>query len=123
MSEIISCQTAVPYTWGGQCLGWHLVQDEQMSVIEELMPSNSAEVLHYHERSKQFFYVLSGSLTIATPSGTQIIRANEGLRIWPGIRHRVVNASREAARFLVISVPPSHGDRINVADLKSKASP
>jgi mannose-6-phosphate isomerase-like protein (cupin superfamily) len=35
-----------------------------------------------------------------------------GLRIPPGIRHQIRNDSICPARFLVISQPPSHGDRI-----------
>ena len=36
----------------------------------------------------------------------------EGLHVAPGEMHRVVNAAETPAQFLVISAPPSHGDRI-----------
>jgi mannose-6-phosphate isomerase-like protein (cupin superfamily) len=36
----------------------------------------------------------------------------QGLRIPPGVRHRFRNDSAAPVRFLVVSQPPSHGDRI-----------
>jgi mannose-6-phosphate isomerase-like protein (cupin superfamily) len=48
------------YTWGSGCDGWHLVKQEGLSVIEERMPPGSAEVMHFHNRTQQFFYILAG---------------------------------------------------------------
>lgn len=40
------------------------------------------------------------------------LHAGEGLHIPPRVRHRITNRSGEVVHFLVISQPPSHGDRI-----------
>jgi len=42
---------------------------------------------------------------------TTLLRAGTGIRVLPGARHQISNPSSSAARFLVISQPPSHGDR------------
>lgn len=54
----ISKDTAEHYTWGGNCDGWHLVKNAELSIIEERMPSGTAEVRHFHQRAQQFFYIL-----------------------------------------------------------------
>ncbi len=99
------------YTWGAGCDGWHLVQSESLSVIEERMPPGTSEVGHRHRRARQFFYVLEGTLHIEVDGSQHPLRPGEGLEIAPGAAHQVRNDGRDAARFLVVSQPPSHGDR------------
>lgn len=109
---MISGRTAEHYQWGAGCDGWHLVKSEELSVIEEAMPSGTSEVRHFHTRSRQFFFVLAGRLTIELEGQIEELHAQEGLEIAPGVRHRVFNNSTAEVRFLVTSAPPSHGDRI-----------
>jgi len=101
------------YRWGDDCDGWHLVKDAQLSVIEELMPAGAAEIRHHHLRAQQFFYVLAGEVLMEIEGKTTLVPAGSGIRVLPGERHRIRNPSSGAARFLVISQPPSHGDRVN----------
>lgn len=112
MSEPTSRQTAPHYMWGDGCDGWHLVRHELVSVIEEQMPPGAREQRHRHAKSRQFFYVLDGQLTMETEGGFHLLRAGEGIEISPGQRHQAINDSGADVRFLVISTPPSHGDRI-----------
>ncbi len=106
-----SKHTAEHYTWGAGCDGWHLLKSEQLSVIQEAMPPHTAEVAHSHRQSRQFFYVLSGALSIELADGSMRLSVGEGLHIAPGEIHRVMNSAETPAQFLVISAPPSHGDR------------
>jgi len=108
----ISRATAEHYSWGTHCDGWHLVKDAALSVIEEQMPPASFEELHSHRSAQQFFFILSGEVIIELECEEIRLHAGEGLHIPPRVRHRMSNQSREAARFLVISQPPSHGDRV-----------
>ena len=114
----ISVLNAVHYTWGGpnadQCDGWHLVKTAALSVIEERMPPGTEERRHRHERARQFFYVLSGELVLDVEGKVILLTAGEGLEIEPGAVHQAINRSAEDLRFLVVSQPPSHGDRTNV---------
>ena len=111
-SQRTSHAAAEHYTWGNQCDGWHLVKDQALSVIEEQMPAGTSEVLHYHERAQQFFFVLSGEAVMEVDGCNVKLALREGLRILPGVHHRIRNESTEPVQFLVISQPPSHGDRV-----------
>ena len=79
-----SRDNAEHYAWGDGCDGWHLVRAASLGVIEERMPSGTAEVRHWHNVTLQFFYVLTG----------QLDREN-------------------IAEFLVISAPPVGQDRVS----------
>ncbi len=110
----ISRENAEHYRWGVDCDGWHLVIDKQLSVIEEFMPPGSAEIRHYHERSQQFFYILTGEVLMEVNGENVLIPAGCGVRILPGTRHQIRNPSSSPVRFLVISQPSSRDDRIEV---------
>jgi mannose-6-phosphate isomerase-like protein (cupin superfamily) len=109
---MIRKETAEHYTWGGGCDGWHLVRQPEVSVIQERMPPGSAEVRHAHARARQFFFILAGTATMEIGEGREVLRAQEGIEIAPGVYHRISNEGIGDLEFLVISQPPSHGDRI-----------
>ena len=109
----ISTQTAEHYTWGGLCDGWFLLKGDAVHVIQERMPPGAAEVMHWHRRSSQFFYVLRGTLTMFTATSSATISPGQGVVVEPEVHHRVTNDSSADVDFLVISCPPSHGDRVN----------
>lgn len=114
-NDSISDVGAEYYTWGAKsnpCDGWHLVRTTELSVILERMPAGASEVRHYHERARQFFFVLEGELTIEIVSETFILAPQQGVEIAPTTPHQIFNRSSEDVRFLVISQPPSHGDRV-----------
>jgi mannose-6-phosphate isomerase-like protein (cupin superfamily) len=91
--------------------GWHLVRTPELSVILERMPPGASEVPHYHQRARQFFFVLEGELTIEIGSEKFTLRSEEGIEVAPTLSHQVFNRSSQDVRFLVISQPASHGDR------------
>lgn len=111
MNRVIDTGTAEHYVWGQQCDGWHLLRGETLSVIEERMPPGAREQRHFHTRARQFFYVLEGQLTMEVEGDSHQLEAGHGIEVEPGERHQAINASATGVRFLVISSPPSHGDR------------
>jgi mannose-6-phosphate isomerase-like protein (cupin superfamily) len=106
-----STATAHHYTWGDACDGWHLVKAAAFSVIEERMPPGTSEVRHWHARARQFFYVLSGTLTIEVEGATHVLDAGNGIELPSGTAHQARNEAAGDVRFLVISSPPHQGDR------------
>jgi mannose-6-phosphate isomerase-like protein (cupin superfamily) len=76
------------------------------------MPPGTAEQRHLHRHATQFFYVLAGELTIERSREEYRLRPNTGLTIPAGTPHQVFNRGSQDARFLVVSEPPSHGDRV-----------
>ena len=110
---MVDKQTAPHYSWGRGCDGWHLVQTATLSVIEERMPAGTSEVRHYHEKANQFFYVLRGHLSIEVSGNEFVLSSGQGVHIAAGEPHQVRNQASVDAEFLVVSNPPSHGDRVS----------
>jgi len=100
------------YTWGEVCDGWHLVKDDRLSVIEEEMPPQAAERRHFHRKSQQFFYVLDGEAELEIEGIRVHLLRGQGVHVPPEACHQMRNQSTAPVRFLVISEPPSHGDRV-----------
>ncbi len=113
--SIVNRENAPHYTWGKDCHGWHLVQAKELSVIEEMVPPGSGEVRHYHEKSNQFFYVLSGKATIEIGGRVVQVGAKEGVWVEAGAPHQLMNREETDLHFIVTSSPPSHGDKIEAS--------
>jgi mannose-6-phosphate isomerase-like protein (cupin superfamily) len=112
----IDRETAPHYVWGSGCDGWRLIQTPTLSVIEERMPPGTSEMRHYHRQAHQFFYVLRGSLSVESGGVDTVLRAGQGTAVQAGEPHQVRNRSASDVEFLVVSQPPSHGDRIAVEE-------
>ena len=111
-----SIHNAEHYTWGNNCEGWHLLKSESLSVIQERMPYNATEQLHYHQSSQQVFYILSGIATFEINGQIEIISSDESIHVPRKTLHRISNRNQEDPTFIVISEPKSHGDRIEIVD-------
>ena len=114
MGELRSITSAEHYIWGDGCDGWFLLKAAGFHVIEERMPPGAEEKRHHHSRAEQLFYVLCGELTMRFEGHSVQVRSREAVRVVAGEVHQAANESSAAAEFLVISCPPSHGDRTNV---------
>jgi mannose-6-phosphate isomerase-like protein (cupin superfamily) len=110
----VSIENAEHYLWGGINEGWHLLKREEMSVIQERVPVGGAEVLHYHDLERQFFYVLEGEGTMVFEDHEVNLKKGQGIEIRPKVKHQFKNQSSADVHFLVISVPTTKGDRINL---------
>lgn len=110
----VSIKNAEHYVWGGSSDGWHLLKCDDVSVIQERVSAGQAEIMHYHQTARQFFYMLEGEGQIRLENDLLLLSKGEGMEIAPLVKHRFENNSSAEVVFLVISVPKSHGDRINV---------
>ncbi|MEQ9887479.1 cupin domain-containing protein [Pectobacterium zantedeschiae] len=111
---MISKDNAEHYVWGDSCDGWYLVKRQDMSIIHERMPSGAKEKRHYHSESRQFFFVLAGTLTIELEGEAHIITEHQGLEIPPSTKHQAKNESDDNVDFIVVSHPTTRGDRIDL---------
>lgn len=109
------------YTWGTHCSGWPLVNTATLSIIEECMPPNTEEVLHYHKNAQQFFYILRGTASFIIENEAFTVNANEGIHILPRKKHQIINKEQHNLEFLVISEPTSRGDKMNNPFLEEQA--
>ena len=122
MPKPISRDNAAQYFWGEGCASWHLLRDPNLSVIEESVPPGACEVVHFHERAQQFFFILSGKATMVVEGEPTTFGVGQGLSIPPGVSHQFRNESNEQVTFLVISQPPSHGDRVEQASSREDST-
>lgn len=111
---MISKDNAEHYVWGNNCDGWHLLKNQELSIIYEHMPPATAEKRHVHCVSRQFFFVLEGELTMEVEGVEHRLQAQQGIEILPGAKHQAQNKSRNSVTFLVISHPTTRGDRTEV---------
>lgn len=110
----VSKYNAEHYIWGNICDGWHLVKSNELSIIHEKMPSKTMEVRHLHQKSRQFFFVLSGQAAMEVNGEVILLNQHEGVEILPNIPHQMMNNSDKEIEFIVVSTPTSKGDRVLV---------
>lgn len=111
---ISSIANAEHYFWGANCEGWHLVKTPELSIIQERMPANTSEKLHYHTLVQQFFFILAGTATFIVDGQDITVPAQHGFHILPRQVHRILNQTNTDLLFTVTSQPTSRGDRIEV---------
>ena len=112
--HVVDITNTEHYEWGDCCEGWHFLKSETLSVIRERMPGLSKEQLHYHSKAQQFFYILSGEALFKIDGSSYIVSPGKGISIKPGIKHLILNNTVDDLEFLVISEPPSRGDRVDI---------
>ena len=110
---VVSIKNAEHYIWGEICDGWHLLKRDDMSIIQERVPAGAAEIMHYHTKARQFFYILDGEGVLSLNDQQVVLHKGQGLEVPPQVRHQFRNQSNEDVHFLVISVPTTRGDRVN----------
>jgi mannose-6-phosphate isomerase-like protein (cupin superfamily) len=110
----IDRNSAEHYIWGKICDGWHFLSRPELSILAERVPADAAEMRHYHSKSRQFFYILSGKATIEIEGQCIELTEGQGVEVNPGARHQFMNRSTEDVHFLVISNPATKGDRVDV---------
>ncbi len=111
-TKVVSQENVEHYLWGKECDGWYLVKSDGLTVILERMPPGTSEERHFHRISRQFFYVLEGQLHIEVEHHDFVVNAGEGIEVSPGQEHQAINNGSHPVRFITVSQPPSHGDRV-----------
>jgi quercetin dioxygenase-like cupin family protein len=114
MTIVKSTQNSENYKWGGNCDGWHLLNTNSLSVIQEKMPPGTSECKHYHNFSQQLFFILAGTATFEIEGEVFVVSSKESIHVPKGAKHFIANRGDQELEFLVISEPKSHGDRINL---------
>lgn len=109
--RIVDREHAEHYNWKTVCDGWHLVKSEELSIIAEKMPPNTFEDIHFHYKTKQFFYILSGEAEMRLQDTAVTLTAGTGIEIEPLELHQMSNVSAAPVEFMVVSMPKSHGDK------------
>jgi mannose-6-phosphate isomerase-like protein (cupin superfamily) len=112
---VVSIENAEHYIWGEVCDGWHLLKRDDLSVIQERVPAGAAEVVHVHNIARQFFYMIEGEGTMIFQDHEVILKKGEGIEIAPQTKHQFKNQSTADVHFLVLSVPSTRAERVNLS--------
>lgn len=99
------------YKWGNNCDGWNLISTPEVSIKQELMPSQTAEKLHYHSYAEQFFFILKGQAKFLIEDKSVLVNANQGLQIKAGDKHKIMNETDQDLEFILYSYPSTQNDR------------
>jgi len=102
------------YKWGDDCYGWNYIDTATLSVKQELMPPDTAEQLHYHEKSTQVFFILKGKATFIIDGEETELKVEQGIEIKPGQKHFISNKEQSDLEFILYSYPSTKNDRINL---------
>ena len=113
MKAVSKYQPLKHYKWGNDCDSWNLVDEDDLSVKQELMPSGSEEVKHFHQAAQQFFFILKGKATFEMENSIIEINAGEGLLIEALKKHRIINKEQDDLEFILCSQPSAKNDRVN----------
>jgi mannose-6-phosphate isomerase-like protein (cupin superfamily)/ribosomal protein S18 acetylase RimI-like enzyme len=115
-TQVFSTQNAPHYTWGKNSEAWYLHDAADLSILEERMPPGETETLHYHVKAQQVFYILSGTALLEVDGEQNNLEAGESLHIKPKSLHRISNQGSGDLRFVLVSQPKAHGDRIDIIE-------
>jgi len=102
------------YKWGDDCYGWNFIDSDILSVKQELMPPDTAEQLHYHEKASQVFFILKGKATFSIDGEICVLKPEQGIEIKPGQKHFIANKETSDLEFILYSTPSTKNDRINI---------
>lgn len=102
------------YKWGDDCYGWNFIDTDALSVKQELMPPDTAE-MHYHERANQVFFILRGKATFLIDGTESTLKPEQGIEIKAGQKHQVCNKESTDLEFILYSSPSTKNDRINIS--------
>lgn len=102
------------YKWGDDCYGWNYIDTDALSVKQELMPPDTSEQLHFHEKSTQVFFILKGRAAFSIDGVISELKPEQGIAIKPGQKHFISNKETTDLEFILYSSPSTKNDRINL---------
>lgn len=84
---------------------------ENQSLAEARVPPGGQTDEHYHEKSEEIYYFVSGSGRMRLGAEEQEVRAGDCVVIPPGVKHKLWNPGSQPLVLLCASAPAySHDD-------------
>lgn len=108
-------------SWGDGCDAWELMATPELAVVADAMPPGTSETAHHHQRASQFFYVLSGELTVKFDGASVTAQAGQGVSVPAGVAHKAMNSGTQPVEFLAIAGPSNDRDRMNETSVPLEA--
>jgi mannose-6-phosphate isomerase-like protein (cupin superfamily) len=85
------------------------------SLAEARLPPGASTTAHYHPRSEQIYYILSGVAVMRLGGETREVGRGDAIAIPPGQIHQITNIGRDVLTFLCCCAPAyEHEDTVLV---------
>jgi|Deesub1362A_J573_1020465.scaffolds.fasta_scaffold04504_3 mannose-6-phosphate isomerase-like protein (cupin superfamily) len=97
--------TAPSTEWTPNHFAWSLVDGDELSVKLEEIPEGGESELHFHEKSRQFFFILEGKADVKVEERCYQLKKHDGIEVLPGKKHQISNRGTQKLLFLLISSP------------------
>lgn len=90
---------------------------QKQSLAEARLPPGGAITPHYHPRTEEIYYILSGEGSMRIEHETQRVRPGDAIAIPPGKKHQITNTGGQTLVFLCCCAPAyEHEDTVLVED-------
>jgi quercetin dioxygenase-like cupin family protein len=109
--KVVDIKDISPIPWGNGCKVFSLLNEKEFQVMQETIPPQNEDCMHYHEFATQFLYVLSGELILKLTDNQITLSKGQGVMLLPRQPHSVYNNSTATVTLLTISVPGQINDR------------
>jgi len=86
------------------------------SLAEARLPVGTSTLPHYHPRTEEIYYVLTGSGRMKLESEVRDVKPGDAIAIPPGERHQISNIGSETLRFLCCCAPAYEDDDTVMVD-------
>lgn len=89
----------------------------RQSLAEARLPPGAATTPHYHPRTEEIYYILSGTGSMRLERSVQQVAPGDAIAIPPGSRHQITNSGSDPLTFLCCCAPAyEHEDTVLVND-------
>jgi mannose-6-phosphate isomerase-like protein (cupin superfamily) len=82
---------------------------KSQSIAEVRIPSGESVLEHFHEKTEEVYYILSGRGQMYVDGETETVGSGDAIIILPGQRHKIANNCEEDLVMLVVC-SPSYSD-------------
>jgi mannose-6-phosphate isomerase-like protein (cupin superfamily) len=85
------------------------------SLAEARLPAGASTAAHYHPKTEEIYYILSGRGEMRIDAETAAVGPGDAVAIPPGRTHQITNVGREPLVFLCCCAPAyEHADTVLV---------
>jgi mannose-6-phosphate isomerase-like protein (cupin superfamily) len=82
-----------------------LVDHENLSIKLEELPPGGRSDLHFHNKARQFFFLIRGQALVEVDEEMTPLGTEQGVEVPPGRRHQIVNPGDDKTVFVLVSSP------------------
>jgi mannose-6-phosphate isomerase-like protein (cupin superfamily) len=83
------------------------------SLAEARLPAGGVTAAHYHPRTEEIYYILSGRGRMEIDGCARDVGPGDAIAIPPGAHHQIRNIGPDTLRFLCCCAPPyEHEDTV-----------